>query len=349
MRLERIIPAVAASAREGLELAATRLDGSGETLLLTVAEGAAIVELGARDGLFVFAYGKLRLRPAGAAAGRAFVDAVARWLGLELEEVKAGDAEAPAVAELEGSWVRLGDGTDAFGTRWRGLKLFLALGPTRYAEVFLRLSDDGGRAQLVEKWTAYRKELVEILDRTVTGLPPRSARPRVAPAANGDGLTVEQHGEIQFEIPEGFRLAGMPEGSWRMTDADDEMTIELSSMRIPPLPPDAPGVAERLRVLVDETPHAAAAGPVSSFERGGATFAWTEYAFDSRDRKRPEAAPRPARGRTLVAANAWVQALVTGCWWEGDASIALPAWEAVIASLRLVGRIVDAPESRGRA
>ena len=350
MRLEWIIPAVAASAREGLELAATRLDGaSGDTLLLAVAEGAVIVELGAREGHFVFAYGKLRLRPAGAAAGRAFVDAVAQWLGLELEEVEAENAEAPAATELEGSWVRLGDGADGFGTRWRGFKLFLTLGPSRHAEIFLRLSDDGGRAQLVEKWSAYRKELVEILDRTVTGLPPRGVKPRAAPDAAGEGLTVAQHGEIQFEIPEGFHLAGKPKGPWRMTDADDETTIELSSMRIPPLPPDAPGVAERLKVLVGKTPHAAAAWPVSSFQRGGAAFAWTEFGFDSQDTKRPEAAPRPARGRILVAANAWVQAFVTGCWWEGDASSALPAWEAVIGSLRLVGRVAPAPAARGRA
>ena len=346
MPLVTTIPAVAASGREGLDLSATRLAGVlAERLLLTVGEGAVVFELGPEKTFFFFAMGDARLEPSGARAGRPFVDAVAAWLGLEL----AGDGDAEEPAEpTTCEWVRLGAGPDVFGMQWTGFKIFLTQGE-RHAEVFLRLSDDRSRAQLLEKWSEYRTTLIEILERAVTEAPPRRVQKRAAPPSPERGLSFEAEAGVTLTVPEGFVFARQPEGHFRISDPEDEMCIELSSVRLPPLPPEAPDVPARVRAVVQNGTHAASSTPVASFARGDVTFAWSEYAWDSRDTKRPEAAPRPARGRTLVAANAWTQALVTGCWWVEDAARAEAAWDAVVGSLHLAGRLVDRPKPSGEA
>jgi hypothetical protein len=127
------------------------------------------------------------------------------------------------------------------------------------------------------------------------------------------------------------------------------MMIEFSYLRLPPLPPDAPDVVARLRATREPDPKDESVTPITRFERGDATFAWLEYRFLSSDTKRPEAPHRPARGRTLIAANAWIQVLVTGCWWEEDVAIAEGAWNLVIDSLVLGGRVAPPTPTRGEA
>ena len=138
-------------------------------------------------------------------------------------------------------------------------------------------------------------------------------------------------------------------GARDIADADDEMGIEISATRLPPLPPDAPDVAARLRSLIETSGYRDTATPVTTFQRDDAAFAWSEFTFASSDTKRAEAASKPARGRWLVASNAWVQALLTGYWWETDVTTAERAWDDVVSSLRLAGRIVTPPESHGDA
>ena len=98
-------------------------------------------------------------------------------------------------------------------------------------------------------------------------------------------------------------------------------------------------VEDRLRSVVAGSDYASTATPIATFARGDVASAWSDYRFDSKDTKRPDAAPRPAMGRWLIASNAWIQALVTGCWWESDTSAAEEAWQTVIASLRVSGRV----------
>jgi hypothetical protein len=93
-----------------------------------------------------------------------------------------------------------------------------------------------------------------------------------------------------------------------------------------------------LRQVAEAGEHASTTSPLSAFERDGIAFAWCEYTWDSKDTKRPEAPRRPARGRTLIAANEWVQALLTACFWDADRAAGESAWELVVASLRLAGR-----------
>jgi hypothetical protein len=156
------------------------------------------------------------------------------------------------------------------------------------------------------------------------------------------------HGALELDVPEGWLLTEQP-GHWRVADPADEMKIEFSYLRLPPLPPEAPGVVERVKILIEDSEYGETASPIQSFERDGATYAWSEYTFDSRDTIRPEAAPRPARGRWLVASNAWIQVLVTGCWWDADRAVAERAWDGLVTSLKLAGRIVPATGDRGTA
>lgn len=223
---------------------------------------------------------------------------------------------------------------------WDTFKLFFHLGE-RNAEVFLRLSADGIRAQLVEKWSAYREDLVAILDRALSGSPPRRIQVPATPIAgpNGERL-LSIHGALEFAVPLGWRASQQPEGHRRVTDPDEEMMIELSYLSLPPLPPDAPTVTERLRQLVNDSEHRASSTPIAAFVRDDVSFGWSEYTFDSNDTKRPTAPRRPARGRWLIASNEWTQALVTACWWEAHAAVAEAAWNAVVASLQLSGRVV---------
>ncbi|MSP61410.1 MAG: hypothetical protein EXR72_13895 [Myxococcales bacterium] len=334
-----MIPAAAAPARDGLELSVTRLDGPvADRLLLGAGAGAVILALGPEVGKFIFIHGKLAIESAGGADGRAFVDEVARWLDLELAPASEGDAaESGAASAASTTWVRLGQGEDPFGVSWDSFKLFFSLGG-RYAEVFLRLSGDGKRAQLIEKWSDYRETLVEILERLLAPAPPRKVQKR-REAVQGPGgeMLFGVQGVFELAIPGGWLLTEQ-QGHWRLADPADERMIEFSCIRLPPLPPDAPDVAARLRSVIADSEYAASASPIATFERGGAAFAWSEHWFLSDDTNHPERARRPARGRWLLASNAWVQVLVTSCFWEEDFGVATAGWDSVVASLRLRGR-----------
>jgi hypothetical protein len=156
------------------------------------------------------------------------------------------------------------------------------------------------------------------------------------------------HGAFNLKLPVGWRLR---EESihYRITDPNDEMMIEFSHLRLPPLPPEAPDVVARLQIVIDKSEHRDTALPIATFKKNGVTYAWSEYRFNARNTKRREDAPRPARGRCLVASNAWIQVLVTGCWWETDTVVAERAWNDVMGSLELAGRVSPPLETRGDA
>jgi hypothetical protein len=350
MRLQTVIPAVAAPQRDGLDLTVTRLEGTtSERLLLEVGNGAAILELGAQEGFFVFAHGRARLCSMGEAAGRAFVDAAAEWVGL----VPFGDgAEEDTEASTEAvacSWVRLGGGEDSAGGSWDGFKLFFDL-DERHAEVFFRISKEAHRAQLLEKWSEYRVPLIEIFERALVPCKPRAWRTAEARSdGSRTGLSLGQQHAFDLDVPDGWRAEWRTEGHWRLTDPEEEMMFEMSHLDLPPLPPEAPDVVDRLRLVIESSERRGSASSIEHYERDGIAIAWSEYSFMSHDTKRPEAPDRLARGRWLLATNPWVQVLVTGCWWETDREVAERHWTRVISSLSLRGRIVRYPAPRGSA
>ncbi|HZN98389.1 MAG TPA: hypothetical protein VFB61_11705 [Gemmatimonadales bacterium] len=338
--LVRVIPAVVAPQREGFELELARLPAkSGERFLLRARGGEAFLDLKAQQGEFLFSYGDAAIRRPRSRRGALFVDALAEWLGLGLSGTSAKE---DGRRRLKCSWGRLGRGADHSGVEWETFKMFFRLGD-RSAELFLRLTPSRSRGQFLEKWSQYRRPLVEIFERVLSADPPRRVRKRrlEPPAATGRVLSV--NGGMEVSIPAGMRLEEV-ERHWRMTDAENEFLIELSCLALPELKAGAPSVPERLSLLISSSEHANAASPVATFERDGAQFAWSEYAWSSKDTERPEAAPRPARGRWLICANEWFQGLVTGCWWESDVQRATAAWNEVVDSIRLSGRIRNPEE-----
>ena len=348
--LEVVVPGLVAADREGLDLTVTRLEASDANKLLLEVDtgGSAILELGAEEGFFVFAHGKARLVSTSTDSGRAFVDAVAGWLNHEPDPAQTGDESTPT-AVTTCSWVRLGTGQDAIGTSWSAFKLFFDQGEL-HAEVFFRLSEDGRRAQFLEKWSEYRERLLAIFDRALGGAPARRWRARSSPRIIAPGRrSFGEEDAFEACVPEGWNVSWRQEGHWRIADANDEMMIEMSCLHLPPLPPEAPDVPARLRDLIDGSEHRAEASPIVTFMRGETTISWSEYAFLSKDTKRPESAKSPARGRWLIAANRWVQVLITACWWEADIAEAEQAWTSVVDSLHLAGRISERLQPKGSA
>jgi hypothetical protein len=215
--------------------------------------------------------------------GGAFVDAVAAWLGLE--HIPAPEDEAPQAnaATCKGSWARLGNGADPFGTGWAA-----------------------------------------ILEGVLSGTLARRVRARSERFSGPCGEQLySAEGAMEFVVPLGWIVTVEPEGHYRLSDPQDEMMISsMSYMRLPPLPPEAPNVIERLQFISEDSRFAEHALPIERMTRHDIELAWSEYRFDSKDTKRPEAAPRPARGRWLVAANQWTQGLVTGVCWVEDIAVA---------------------------
>jgi hypothetical protein len=335
--LVKVVPAVAAPARAGLDLSVTQLESAdGEELVLGAGGGEIVLTILPAKGHFFVSHGELRLARAPSDSGVVFADVVAAWLGLELVQTSKLGRE---VGEGQLSWALLGGGRDPFGVEWEAFKVFLAVGG-EHAEVFLRLTPSRNRGQLVEKWSGYREGLVLAFERLVGASPPRGVRRRpTPPLAMESGRRLAIEGGLELEVPKGWLLVQRPEGHWRMTDADDEMMIEVSCLALPPLPPDVPSVSERVRQVVDSSEHAATATPVAAFERDDVEFAWSEYRFESSDSHQPDEPKKLARGRWLLCANDWFQGLVTGSWWEKDVAIAEIAWYAVVGSIRLSGRV----------
>ena len=272
MRGSAVVPASSTASREGLELTLSRAcDETGTTLALRGRSGATSVKLLPEKGHFLFGHGDVLIMPRGSADGRAFADDVAHWLGLELGAPETDVEETTQEASLAASWIRLGDGTDPSGTTWVSYKLSLRLGE-RYAEIFLRLSKNGDRAQLVEKWSAYRERLVAILERVLSNERPRRVQRRETPVFDPDGrMLLSIDGAMEVAIPSTWIASAQP-GYWRLGDPNDEMVIELSCMRLPPLPAGAPDVTARLRAVVDDSEHRSTTTPIATggYEAAGA-------------------------------------------------------------------------------
>ncbi len=278
-----VVPAVAARERaRRLDLSVRRLESAdGEELVLGAGGGEIVLTILPEKGHFFVSHGELRLARAPSDSGTVFADAMAAWLGLELVPTseprgKVGEAEAGL------SWAFLGGRRDSFGVEWESFKVFLAVGG-EYAEVSLRLTPSRNRGQLVEKWSHYREGLVLAFEWLVGASPPRGVRRRPTPLlARESGCCLAIEGGLELEVPKGWLRIYHPEGpwNWRMTDADDEMMIEMSCLALPPLPPDVPSVSERLRQVIESSEPAGTATPIATFERYDVKFSWSEYRLD---------------------------------------------------------------------
>lgn len=148
-----------------------------------------------------------------------------------------------------------------------------------------------------------------------------------------DRVLVLDRGNVELGLPRGWTVAPDPQGQLTCKDPTDSCKLEVSCFALPPLPPGAPSMAERVRASLQGLADVARRGPVVAFRRGRAEFAWTDYVFTSEDTERGEV--REAHARLLLAGNPWFQAVLTFSYWTDDTSWAVPIWERIAQTIDL--------------
>lgn len=150
----------------------------------------------------------------------------------------------------------------------------------------------------------------------------------------GEKIVILDRGHLELAYPTDWECRPDPAGHMVLRDAADACRLEVSYLPVPAGVPreELPPLAEQLRAL----PHPAGepSPSVQTEDRGDLWLAWSERAFrcDDEGAGIPE---RPARTRTLLASNGRFQAVVSFHYWEDDAGWALPAFERILATLRL--------------
>ena len=153
-------------------------------------------------------------------------------------------------------------------------------------------------------------------------------------ARAGYKIFVADRGAVRFDFPESWVV--IPgEDSIKFHDKtppDDDCTLQLSVMRLPPQV-DWSGLP--LSFLVSEATTGDRRdiferGEVHTEQRHGRELAWVEVRF--RD---PTQGGREAHSRTCLARSGNVQPLITFDFWADDAERLAPVWDAVLDSLRV--------------
>jgi len=140
-------------------------------------------------------------------------------------------------------------------------------------------------------------------------------------------VLILDRGNLELAYPRDWTVKPDPAGFMKLEDGGEDCLLEVSYMRLPPLSPDAPTVEGRLREVLPVQ------APITLVDRGDLRLAWADYPYEADDTERGER--RKARGRWLIAENGRFQALTTFYYWADDAARFLPAWERIMATLRL--------------
>jgi hypothetical protein len=156
---DHIVPAAMAGSEGALPLTVSVADSeSGRRVSLGAGEGTAILTLKKPEpkAETVGGFGRCTLEAPDRKAGAAFLAAVAKWL-----EVPIGPPAQPEnpLVPAPCTYAVLGGGKDPSGRQWLVRKLFFET-RSDSAEVYLRMSADDKRAELLEKDPDYRQPLV---------------------------------------------------------------------------------------------------------------------------------------------------------------------------------------------
>lgn len=152
------IPAAHVGSDEALSMRLTVVaDGKTKVYELTSPHGVARLEVrGVDKPDGGFGFGRCSLTAQSRKDGSGFVRDVARWLSAP---VPPSPAETNPLEQLECTYAQLGTSGDS---PWFVRKLFFEL-PHGPAEVYLRVVEEDGRAELIEKDPDYREPLVASL------------------------------------------------------------------------------------------------------------------------------------------------------------------------------------------
>ena len=101
-----------------------------------------------------------------------------------------------------------------------------------------------------------------------------------------DRVLILDRGNVELALPRGWAVAPDPQGHLACKDPTDSCKLEMSYFALPPLPPDAPSMVERVRSSLEGVADPSTCSPVVVFRRGHVEFAWTDYVFASDDTER---------------------------------------------------------------
>lgn len=113
------------------------------------------------------------------------------------------------------------------------------------------------------------------------------------PARRAEKIIILDRGNVEFGYP----------GDWTVTPDP------AGFVKLPPLPPDAPRWRSGCGTRLPRRRRLVRSPPIVSVERTDMQLAWAEYRYECDDADRGER--RRARGRWLIAANRYFQALLT--------------------------------------
>jgi hypothetical protein len=144
-------------------------------------------------------------------------------------------------------------------------------------------------------------------------------------------ILVLDRGAVELAYPRDWTVEPDPAGHLAIEDPTDSCKLEISCFRIPAeLAGKLPSIEVSLAAALNQ------GGPAREIlraDRPGLEIAYVESRYETDDTERGER--RRARSFTLVALNGVHQALLTFACWEDDVEWAIPAWERMIATLRL--------------
>jgi hypothetical protein len=159
-------------------------------------------------------------------------------------------------------------------------------------------------------------------------------------ARPGTKIFVADRGAVRLDFPDTWVVIPDPDSIkfHDKTPPDDDCTLALSVMR---LPPDVDWSGLRLGTLVGhliekDSREITSRGEVVEITRLQLELAWAEVRFTD-----PTQENRPARSRICLARNANVQPLITFDFWEDDAARFTPVWDDILRSLRVGEPILD--------
>ena len=157
-------------------------------------------------------------------------------------------------------------------------------------------------------------------------------------AMPGRKIFVADRGAVRFDFP-GDWVVIPDDDSIKFHDKrppDDDCTLAMSVMRLPPGDWSGPKLSFPVEKLVeDDSRGATLRGEVRDVRRTDLDLAWAEVEFIDPDEK------RPARSRTCPARASNVQPLITFDFREDQAPELGTIWDEILRSLRVAEPILD--------
>ena len=159
-------------------------------------------------------------------------------------------------------------------------------------------------------------------------------------ARPGCKIFVADRGAVRFDYPEDWVV--IPgENSINFYDAqppDDEIHLEVSLMRLPPVDLSGFGVREMVpAAIAGDARDIQSRGEVQERRNGDVEMAWIESEFIDHQLE-----PRRCYTRLCLARSGTIQAIITMEYWPEDADRARAAWDDVLGSLEL-GLYIEDP------